>query len=459
MKTFIEFVNEARRNPEQNPKISAYDALEPYKNDPNIYISFTKVDKIGLNPKSPYRTPWGIYTYPLKEIWEEFDHINRHISVPFAGDAPYIWVVKQTKGKFINDLYSDYTSVDFDRDMDKLAELYADKITNVDEASVRNYSELMAQRIINGMPISVQMISIAIKIANIIDGKPIEWEDFVDQLNAQFKDLDNWEMIEKEPYTGLNVSARLKITMKRYNEEFLGLQNIINDAAKYASHKNPAGSFWYVTRRLSAVLTSGDAYNPDAPLVSKGAIKWNTIFRELGYSGFADKRGEGIIHSSEPTQAVFTSVQAFKKIEKVLNVNPRKMVDTPRDVMNYIKTLAIKDNELTFAGEGMTSQLTPEMKSGDWITAKHFKTMIKQLRFKRFAMMPGDNQDRGLLFSHLLFKFYKKLDAKDAQNISTIFLKNTKGDPYMPSTYDVWFKEHKVSKKDQEKFMDWLTSW
>lgn len=43
------------------------------------YITFVAVDKVGINPQTPYETPIGVYTYPLKFVLEE-EH------VPFRGD-------------------------------------------------------------------------------------------------------------------------------------------------------------------------------------------------------------------------------------------------------------------------------------------------------------------------------------------------------------------------------------
>lgn len=43
------------------------------------YITFVAVDKVGINPQTPYETPMGVYTYPLKYVLEE-EH------VPFRGD-------------------------------------------------------------------------------------------------------------------------------------------------------------------------------------------------------------------------------------------------------------------------------------------------------------------------------------------------------------------------------------
>jgi len=119
----IQVVNltEARRNPDMNPKISAYEALKPYSKDERYFISFTQLDKLGINPKSRYETPLGIYTYPLSTIWEEYRvEQTRSLgkAVPFAGDSPYIWLVKVNPGaRFIEDMYSDYGSDYYDRDM------------------------------------------------------------------------------------------------------------------------------------------------------------------------------------------------------------------------------------------------------------------------------------------------------------------------------------------------------
>ena len=99
---------EARRNPDRNKRISAYDALKPYKDDPDMYITFTEIDKLGINPKSEFNTPIGIYCYPLKEIWVEYDIESKESIgkvVPFAGKHPYIWLIeKKNNTNFIDDL-------------------------------------------------------------------------------------------------------------------------------------------------------------------------------------------------------------------------------------------------------------------------------------------------------------------------------------------------------------------
>ena len=136
---FREFkIDEARRNPEQNPKVSLYDALEKHKDDPDIYISYT-MDvgrgatskksvakgrntsgfKIGINPKSKYNTPNGIYTYPLPEMWAQGADPNRRVfEVPFAGEQPAVYIIRST-GNMLD--LATYSSDQIDKDLEIVA--------------------------------------------------------------------------------------------------------------------------------------------------------------------------------------------------------------------------------------------------------------------------------------------------------------------------------------------------
>jgi hypothetical protein len=69
-------LTEARRNPEQNPKISVNQAIKQRlqsgergtPDNPKLFVSFTQLDKLGINPKSKYDTPLGIYAYPADYV-------------------------------------------------------------------------------------------------------------------------------------------------------------------------------------------------------------------------------------------------------------------------------------------------------------------------------------------------------------------------------------------------------
>lgn len=119
---------ESRRNPHLNPRIGAINRLSMFANRSDIYISFTQMDKLGINPNSIYSTPIGIYTYPLRAVWE---HINKagqvRGSLPFASDSPFINIVQASNAKAF--VVQRYSKSDFDRDYDKLVRLYSKELS------------------------------------------------------------------------------------------------------------------------------------------------------------------------------------------------------------------------------------------------------------------------------------------------------------------------------------------
>ena len=101
MLTFAEFIQlqEARKNPELNPKISPMDYIQ-YRLEncdklsngkPNLFASFTNIDKLGVNPKSDFNTPIGIYSYPADYVVKQVkQHGGNMRKLPFAGNSPFV---------------------------------------------------------------------------------------------------------------------------------------------------------------------------------------------------------------------------------------------------------------------------------------------------------------------------------------------------------------------------------
>jgi hypothetical protein len=307
---------ELRSHPEQNKSLSAWDLVDKYKDDPDVFISFTELNKIGINPQSRYNTPLGIYTYPLKEfveryivkqkkpaIWRTF---NLGYFAPFGGGNNYVNFIRLNGkgGKFIEDMYRDYGSNDYDRDMDKLRKLYWSRfqVSDADVKEVVNNFWVFFVEHNHNLDTSTMLellrnsfYPIQIPVSTI--------EEFVKvELYNALKDEDK-NTLEK----------LLKENFKKYSS----INTIINDATKEAKEKNPVISMWNVTRELAKALIEDEKY---------ANTMWNKILRSLGYSGFADRSGRGIIHPSEPMQAMFLSTQAFDVIERVDN-KPDKAQD------------------------------------------------------------------------------------------------------------------------------------
>lgn len=91
----------------------AEDELMKLADREDIFIMFSDTPKVGLNPKTVFTTPAGIYTYPLKEImdayklflqetqgkgmWAEF---TKSDVIPFASHRKYIHVLQSREGVF-----------------------------------------------------------------------------------------------------------------------------------------------------------------------------------------------------------------------------------------------------------------------------------------------------------------------------------------------------------------------
>ena len=102
----VKEIIEARKNPELNPKESVnkqlqdlYDATTdtiPGSNIKNLFVSFTDLDKLGINPTSKYNTPIGIYAYPAEYVLKKIGDTGSTDKLPFAGDKPWVNIFRAT---------------------------------------------------------------------------------------------------------------------------------------------------------------------------------------------------------------------------------------------------------------------------------------------------------------------------------------------------------------------------
>lgn len=92
-------------------------SLSPYRDQDDIYITFSNVLKVGIKPLYLHETPIGVYTYPLKEIWSSV--VSN--TIPYAGDRPLVHVLQSTLP--VQDV-SDYTEAQYQQDREKLLEIF-----------------------------------------------------------------------------------------------------------------------------------------------------------------------------------------------------------------------------------------------------------------------------------------------------------------------------------------------
>ena len=240
-------VHEARKNPHLNPKVPInFHISQHYENADKIrgtqivnsFVSFTEIDKIGINPKSHYNTPLGIYSYPSEYILEQTASIGAMRKLPFAGDLPHANIFS-VAGNIID-------------------------LSSMSDQDVTKYAQ--------------QMVNVFIEVANIRRGGG-EWKKAVDYLEDK--------VILNAPVAASNPSL-------------------------------PASRFWWLTREMSSVLME-HSDTRSRWQSTRHSVSWNKLFRTLRIDGCVDSDGDGIIHTSEPLQAVFFSVKPIKKVERRYN--------------------------------------------------------------------------------------------------------------------------------------------
>lgn len=89
--------------------------------NPKFFFTMTEINKIGINPKSRYNTPLGIYSYPLTNEYL-LKLINNKL--PYAGEKPYINVFTISSPTFN---LSNYNESNLNEDVRKCKILYKDK--------------------------------------------------------------------------------------------------------------------------------------------------------------------------------------------------------------------------------------------------------------------------------------------------------------------------------------------
>lgn len=295
MRSFLDEM--ARKNSEQNPRISAYQQIiDSGYNTKDYFFTFTHLKKVGIKPTSNFDTPNGIYTYPALEI---IPMIHGNMSnVPFADKAPYIHVLKK-KGSGIVDPVESYSSGNLKADIKKISRMIK---------SHKDYNENVEKHVAN-------VIYDAIKGA--FTDKPISkiW-NITKELSADplFSNLMGYGGVKTSDY-------------RDWYAKHIRLKEV--DRGKYKRRNRNEQIPIFQAR-------GGVRYN------SQG---WNNLLRNLGYNGFVDRQGLGVIHQNEPTQAVFLTTKAFKVVDLILNKSYER-VHMKSEYEDNIKSFAEVGNEV-----------------------------------------------------------------------------------------------------------------
>ena len=382
MHSFKQFLDEKRRNPiskktgeRLNPKIPLYDKLKPLANDNDVYITYVadvgslsgsaEGFKVGINPQSEYNTPNGIYSYPLKEIWKKHNNpVNKTLDVPFAGEQPFVYAFKPKSKNKIVDLKK-YNSANYDKDYEKLAKMIIKFFMKKNKMN-EWFSWEVAKAVLEAATNNSKNRSIG----------------------GQF-----WNMTR---YTFFIMTGQLSTRlMREYTDEIQEAMVEPKKRANFSDKKIRIEVFENIRRGSPTNL-------------------WSRIFIDLGYHGVADKHDAGIIHRSEPTQAVFFNASFINVIDGGYNKN--------YEITKFGTDQFPKEYSLTGNGKEITEIL------------------------RNYLFVHGSFGNKSVILINML----KNVADRCLVNEKTIYLKNTTELNMMTDPdYSDYYSEKKVKSKIQ----------
>ena len=122
----------------RDPLLALQQIRKTHPNPENLAVTFTRIDKVGLNPKNKWKTPLGIYLYPIDYV------IEKKMDVPFAGGEPHINVCEFTRPEKILHMNPDISKQDGMELLNVFPKEQVDQASeNIDNYDLRsNYSKL-----------------------------------------------------------------------------------------------------------------------------------------------------------------------------------------------------------------------------------------------------------------------------------------------------------------------------
>jgi len=292
-------INEARRNPEQNPKLDPVAVVEKYNNS-GYYMSYTAIDKLGINPRSNYNTPIGIYSYPIIDrVISGIITSNKMSSVPYMGEAPYVWIFKP-KNPDRGLIIDDYNDSDYSDDVSKLFRYIRTKNVRIAGAfdDIQNRAENESRK----QSPAGNIWNFTRVLANLLSGS--------ESLSS---------------YTGTVLNIGDNVT-ELNNTNVAKIIDVYSDSKEYTI-LYPNGDEYVVkfdevepfnNTNESVVLE----YQSASQRANPNAVKWTyLLYSVLGYDYVDDSSGSGLIHANEPVQAVFFNISVIDVVAKLDNPN------------------------------------------------------------------------------------------------------------------------------------------
>lgn len=255
-------VTAARSHPELNPKISTNEAvgkwfeLDKKENFPTYYITFTDIDKAGINPSFDYENPIGVFCYPIRSVFSK-----GKLDVYFAGNRKYIQVLK----------------------------------LNVPENKVLWYKIYKRQRYVEDIK----------TLRKIFDAL------FKGKISAQneafmFKKLEDFAYADRNKVLTEIKNQKGSITF----DQLLALSRETVEAKQGNSNgegMNGTAQIWYLTQAMACLWGN------------KFQVKWNILLQKVGYEVIEYPTIDFGNTYISPTQTDFLSSRSYQHVDSIKN--------------------------------------------------------------------------------------------------------------------------------------------
>lgn len=305
-------LDEARRNPNLNQQSGFTKELHAYAAKfPDGFVSFTSLPKLGINPRSGFKTPLGIYAYPVEYVVQEIGD-SPASGLPFAGEMPYANFFT-IKGKIMdNDLTAGEERVIYNIILDKIP---GSVVPITSERQDRYLTPF--QRVWNAIK----------RLTTVKSAKPRNTPQFLSMLGVDIRTPLIAKYLNKK-----------QITDDEYEEiaEFL-IPYFERDDALDPEDFYDNDHFGDPNERLEKIFA--DAAKLSAARF-RSTYSWNKVLRMLEYDAVVD-HGQGVIHRAEPNQAVIVNPKAIANLRRVTNTRDDETTAYRRDVGDIIRQLSV----------------------------------------------------------------------------------------------------------------------
>lgn len=192
----------------------------------------------------------------------------------------------------------------------------------------------------------------------------------------------------------------------------MSFEKFVMLTAKKARKQTPFGKLWNVTRVISSqkykdytTKNLGETGHP---------VSWNKLLRDLGFD-YVQDNGHGIIHPSEPTQAVFLDPKSYKVIDEEFVDTEERFKETHNQETKDLIEKISKGWNLTLVEKLLKEKKTKLLKisAGDDVDALYYSI--------RFQV-----DDEGELFKKVVPYFKQEIEHSFNMyfNKAMTFLKN-----------------------------------